>query len=225
MGGSREWRQERVAAGNCVECGKPRAEGYDAARVAMLRGRAPYALPHAPTATRCSVCAGKHQAAVESYRRRDRIENSFWGAGGNGDPLPFGGAAPRIDAVANVRARLDRPTIDALAVLKARYAEQSRRAGQKPLPFQLSRLVREAIRKWEHRSGGYRSVGAWACVRGVGLNVQLDAPTLAVLDREAAAHFDGSRAAALRAIIVATANPPVQPTTAGRRISAAQDGF
>jgi hypothetical protein len=191
MGGTNAWRQARIAAGLCVDCGEPRPA------------------THADRC-RCPACAAKHKAANDRLRRAHRLEGP-WGDMFDGDPLPMGGAAPRLGSVAVVKVALSTPALEAIDELKRRDAARIVAAGGKVRPYRVSRIIRETIHLWAsaRSSGGYRDPNRWAAHRGLAVTFHADAATLAILDREARAHFHGSRAATVRAMLVTRVNPPL----------------
>ncbi len=211
MGGSREWRQARIAEGKCVDCGKPRPSAAPANLRPVNPARA--------TATRCPACAQTHRAANRALRERERRKNGILSG-----PLPMGGAAPRIAAVKTVTVRLDRESFACLDTLLARKRQRFRRERPSAAPlaaaFGVSRLIRAVIQSFQNercpaRRGRLFMHGALA------VTFPIDAPTLALLDDHARRSFGGNRAATVRAMLVARGRPAyVTGATAGVRPSA-----
>jgi hypothetical protein len=130
---------------------------------------------------------------------------------------PLGRAVPRLEGGKTWAVRLDVRSCEALQVLLERYREQERTAGRVPKTHQVSRIVREAVLRWERMAcppdrWPYRMFVATT------VRVYLDARTRRIVEREAWARFAGNRSATLRAMLTRTALPIPVGAVVRRRV-------
>ncbi|MBC8102727.1 MAG: hypothetical protein H7Z41_09090, partial [Cytophagales bacterium] len=174
-------RAHLIAEGRCVECAQPRRDS--------------------PVATRC---AAKHRAAQVVLRRRKRLEDP-WHDITNGDPFPVGGGASPVHAIAHLRIPLNSAALQAIQALKTRERRRCAAAGELYIGYQVSRLVRETIQTFATRDC---PVPPRTFNTGAAITFHCDSETLAILDYHARHHFNGNRAATVRAMLAAVAAPP-----------------
>ncbi len=182
----RNHRARLKATGLCMACGKKRT-GI------------------AKTPTYCEVCARKNRVRGLAYVQRKRNEAAGYtpGDGRNVKKWNVGLAstARREGGIYNFTLHLDRPSLDALLVIRKRYKDAEYKAKREPLTHQLSRLVREIIWRYEPNRVVVKPRKHRLLLDDVA-NLSLDGRTRAILERQAARSFAGNKSAALRAMLI-----------------------
>lgn len=189
----REWHAKRQEQGLCIYCGKPR-EGEGGTKQA------------------CPACAARKRLYLERLRRKKRAGTNYDDLlKREGAPLPLGPAAGKIGVVKVLHVKLDLTSLQAVRDIYEQYKKKQKAQGKPVEPFQMSRILREAIQKWEKRFVPPRPregvmVGQIA--------ISLDARTLAIIQRQADYNCGGVQARAVRALL-AGARPKVIGATSG----------
>ncbi len=183
-------RAARIAAHRCTDCGGP---------IVGFTRRA--------TSITCGACRKKATEASTAFRKRAR--RKLRGTPPDREPTIFylGSAAPRLVGGHTFRLTVDRVTQEAVVRMRDNYKAAERKAGREPRSHQVSRLVRNAVLHFERvpclpLEKRYLLYG-----KEYDLHLRLDARTRAILERQAAQHFDGNRSRALRTMIVRGSRP------------------
>ena len=159
----------------------------------------------ARTSKQCEACARKERARGLDYLQRKRNEAAGYtpGDGRNVKKWPMGTAATgkREGGIYKFTLHLDRPSLDALLVIRKRYKDAEYKAKREPQTHQLSRLVRETILRYEPSRVVVKPRKHRLLVDDVA-NLSLDGRTRAILTRQAVRSFGGNKSAALRAMLI-----------------------
>lgn len=199
---AKERRRQRVRNGQCPRCGR-RLSGAESATGFRL----------------CDDCRAAHRRYGKIYEARARVK-----AEARGDnPLPYipRGAFLKLGRTKTLRFGADFVTIRALKELRARdLAERRKRDPDAPHFYQVSRIIRAAIRRCEKAAHCRVRPSGFRLMTEAHFQFKADARTLAILRRHAQDRGGNVSATICDMLTELAAHTGFRGATAGRRLSA-----
>lgn len=195
-------RDARRAAGLCTDCGGPRdTEG-------IARGR-----------LMCAACRAYHARKTADRVRQTRA-TGFYTDGRGGEPIPTGfhKDAPKVGVVGRLTVSLNLTAVRCIEELKSadyarRVAEAAGTGKRVEKFFQVSRILREAIRRYQgHHGVPIRPLSSRLTICQ-DFSFRVDAVTLAIVRREAARR-GGNVSYAICDLLIAAADSARAPRLA-----------